>query len=572
MKKFLLGAAVCSLAGGVVLCADLAVSGRWFEDVTVSAGVNHPHSNRSFQNPYAKIMEGYTALGASASVADYDGDGFDDVFVTDSKLGGKNHLYHNNHNFTFTDKGDEAGVSGGNDESNATSDSLWFDYNNDGKPDLLVLRFGHNTLYKNLGNGKFEDVTKQAGLYRYSNAITAIAFDYDRDGQLDLFVGSYFQPINIFNPDSPRFFPESFETANNGGGVTVFHNKGNGTFEDVTKKAGLTLSGWTLDLGNGDADNDGFDDLYVACDFGTDRFFHNNGDGTFTDITEKAIGIDSKKGMNVDWGDYDNDGLLDIYVTNITDDYMREGNFLWHNNGDLTFTDVSRDTGTAETGWGWGAKFFDYDNDGWLDLYVMNGWVSAGKDSYVPDVFKMVTTPGIDFADARNWPPMGNKTLSGYEKKKLFHNEHGQSFRNDAARQGLDSIKDGRGIAIADFDNDGRLDIFAANANSDPFLYRNVAPAGQHWVQFALEGTKSNKAAVGAQVRLTAGGSTHLAFISGGNSFAGQSTNRVHFGLGSVAKVDKIEVRWPTGAKEEFDNVTADKLNRIVEGTGKKTK
>src|SRR6185312_14302922 len=311
VKKFLLGAAVCGLAGGAVLCADLAVSGKWFEDVTVSAGVNHPHSNRSFKNPYANIMEGYTALGASAAVADYDGDGFDDVFVTDSKLGGKNHLYHNNHNFTFTDKGDEAGVSGGNDESNATSDSLWFDYNNDGKPDLLVLRFGHNTLYKNLGNGKFEDVTKQAGLYRYSNAITAIAFDYDRDGQLDLFVGSYFQPINIFNPDSPRFFPESFETANNGGGVTVFRNKGNGTFEDVTKKVGLSLSGWTLDLGNGDADNDGFDDLYIACDFGTDRFFHNNGNGTFTDITEKAIGIDSKKGMNVDWGDYDNDGLLD---------------------------------------------------------------------------------------------------------------------------------------------------------------------------------------------------------------------------------------------------------------------
>ncbi|HVW10326.1 MAG TPA: CRTAC1 family protein [Bryobacteraceae bacterium] len=572
MKKVLLGAAICGLAGGVVFCAELATGARWFEDVTVSAGVNKPHTNRSFDNQYANIMEGYTALGASATVADYDGDGYDDVFVTDSKLGGKNHLYHNNHNFTFTDVGDEAGVSGGNDENNATSASLWFDYNNDGKPDLYVVRFGHNTLYENLGNGKFKDVTKQAGLYRYSNAIKAIAFDYDRDGQLDLFVGSYFQPINIFNPSSPRFFPESFETANNGGGVTVFHNKGDGTFEDVTEKVGLKLSGWTLDMGNGDADNDGFDDLYIACDFGTDRFFHNNGNGTFTDITEKAIGFDTKKGMNVDWGDYDNDGLLDIYVTNITDDYMREGNFLWHNNGDLTFTDVSRDTGTAETGWGWGAKFFDYDNDGWLDLYVMNGWVSAGKDSYVPDVFKMITKPGIDFADARNWPPMGNKSLSGYEKKKLFHNEHGQSFRNDAARHGLDSTRDGRGIAIADFDNDGRLDIFAANANSEPYLYRNVMPAGPHWVQFALVGTKSNKAAVGAQVRLTAGGSTRLAFISGGNSFAGQSTNRVHFGLGSVAKIDKIDVRWPTGVHEEFDNITADKLNRIVEGTGKKTK
>ncbi len=570
MKRLLLSAVACGLAGGAALLADLAATGKWFEDVTERAGVNHPHSNRSFDNPYANIMAGYTALGASAVAADYDGDGFEDVFVTDSKLGGKNHLYHNNHNFTFTDVAEEAGVAGGNDEQNATAASLWFDYNNDGRPDLLVVRFGHNTLYENEGNGRFKDVTKQAGLYRYSNAIKALAFDYDRDGKLDLFIGSYFSPINIFKPDSPRFFPESFETANNGGGVTVFHNEGNGTFTDVTKKVGLTLSGWTLDMGNGDADNDGFDDLYIACDFGTDRFFHNNGNGTFTDITEKAIGFDTKKGMNVDWGDYDNDGLLDIYVTNITDDYMREGNFLWHNNGDLTFTDVSRDTGTAETGWGWGAKFFDYDNDGWLDLYVMNGWVSAGKESYVPDVFAMITKPGIDFADARNWPPMGSKSLSGYEKKKLFHNEHGQSFRNDAARHGLDSIRDGRGLAIADFDNDGKLDIFAANANGNPYLYRNTMPDGRHWAQFELHGTKSNKAAVGAQVRLKAGGTTRLQYINGGNSFAGQSSNRVHFGLGDVSKIDEIEVRWPTGVHEVFTGVEADKLNRITEGTGKK--
>ena len=554
------------------VAAQVAAEGKWFQDVTKEAGVNHKHTNRVFDNPYAKIMAGYTALGASAAVADYDGDGYDDVYTTDSKLGGKNHLYHNNHNMTFTDVAEQAGVADGNDAQNAMADALWFDYNKDGKPDLLLIRFGHNKLYENLGGGKFRDVTKKAGLYRYSNAITAIAFDYDRDGQVDLFVGSYFQPINIFKPDSPRFFPESFETANNGGGLTVFHNNGNGTFTDTTEKAGFKLSGWTLDLGHADADNDGFDDLYIACDFGTDHFFHNNGNGTFTDMTEKAIGIDTKKGMNVDWGDFDNDGLLDIYVTNITDDYMREGNFLWHNNGNLTFTDVSRETGTAETGWGWGAKFFDYDNDGWQDLYVVNGWVSAGKESYVPDVFAMVTKPGIDFADARNWPPMGDKSLSGYEKKKLFHNDHGQSFRNEAARHGLDSVRDGRGIAVADFDNDGRLDLFVANANAEPYLYRNTMPAGRHWAQFLLEGKQSNRSAVGAQVRLTSGGTTRLEFVSGGNSFAGQSSNRLHFGLGDVAKIDQIEVRWPTGVREVFTGLEADKLTKIVEGNGKKIK
>jgi hypothetical protein len=546
--------------------------GKWFDDVTQKAGVARKHTNRIFKNPYAEIMQGYTALGAAAAVADYDGDGFEDIFVTDSQDTGKNHLYHNNGDFTFTDVAEQAGVANGNDSENASADALWFDYDNDGRPDLLVVRFGHNQLFHNLGNGKFRDVTRDAGLYRYMNAITAIAFDYDHDGDLDLFVGSYFQPVNLFNPNTPRFFPESFETANNGGGVTLFRNNGDGTFTDVTEAAGLKSSGWVLDLGHGDADNDGDDDLYVACDFGTDRFFVNNGNGTFTDRTESAIGIDNKKGMNVDWGDFDNDGLLDIYVTNITDDYMREGNFLWRNNGNLTFSDVSRETGTYDTGWGWAAKFFDYDNDGWLDIYVMNGWVSAGKESYVPDIFAMVVKPNIDFADARNWPPMGSKSLSGYQKKRLFHNEGGQIFTDQAARHGLDSIRDGRGIAVADFDNDGRLDLFVTNANAEPFLYRNILPGGSHWVEFLLEGKKSNRAGIGAQVRITAAGRTRLSFVNGGNGFASQSTYRVHFGLAGRDAIDKVEVRWPSGTRQVFKGMQADKIYKIVEGSSEPAK
>jgi hypothetical protein len=545
---------------------------RWFEDITHRAGILHKHSNRVFRNPYAEIMAGYTALGASAAVADYDGDGFDDIFVTDSGADGKNHLYHNNGNLTFTDVAEEAGVANGNDEQNASADALWFDFNNDGRPDLFVVRFGQSQLFENLGNGRFRDVTKGSGLDGYRNAITAIAFDYDHDGLLDLFIGSYFRPVNIFQPDTPRFFPESFETANNGGGVTLFHNNGDGTFTDVTDKTGLRQSGWVLDIGHGDADNDGYDDLYVACDFGTDRFFHNNRDGTFTDITKTAIGFDTKKGMNVEWGDFDNDGLLDIYVTNITDDYMKEGNFLWRNNGNLTFTDVARETAAYDTGWGWGAKFFDYDNDGWLDLYVANGWVSAGKESYVPDIFAMILRQGLDLADARNWPPMGRKSLSGYQKKRLFHNLHGELFEDDAARHGVDSVRDGRGVAVADFDNDGRLDLFVANANAEPILYHNTAPRGSHWVQFLLRGTKSNREAVGAQLRLTAGGRTYLRFVDGGNGFAAQSNRRVHFGLGSAAKIDRLEVRWPSGVKETLAGLPVDTLHMIVEGKGNQTR
>jgi hypothetical protein len=565
------------LSSLLVMAAALAAAAvdsgeRWFEDLTQKAGLAHKHSNRIFKNPYAHIMAGYTALGAAVAVGDYDRDGYEDIYMTDSKEDGKNHLYHNNGDLTFTDVAEDAGVANGNDAQNASADALWFDYNNDGWLDLLLIRFGHNQLFKNLGNGKFKDVTKESGIDRYMNAITAIAFDYDHDGYVDLFIGSYFQPINIFNPDTPRFFPESFETANNGGGVTVFHNNHDGTFTDVSEKAGIKLSGWTLDIGHGDANNDGWDDIYVACDFGTDHFFLNNGNGTFKDITETAVGFDSKKGMNVDWGDFDNDGLLDIYVTNITDDYMREGNFLWHNNGNLTFSDVGRETGTFNTGWGWAAKWLDYDNDGWLDIYVVNGWVSGSQESYVPDIFAMVTKPGIDFADARNWPAMGNKSLSGYQKKRLFHNEHGQMFKDEAPRHGIDSVKDGRGIGVADFDNDGRLDMVVSNANSEPFFYHNTmpaGPAGPHWVELVLEGTRSNRLAVGAQVRFTVSGKTYLRFVNGGNGFASQSSFRVHLGLADQKNIEKVEVRWPSGTRQVFENVGADHIYKIVEGNPK---
>ena len=550
-----------------------------FADVTVAAGVDRPHRLRRFDNPYADIMAGYTALGAAVAVADVDGDGHEDLFVTDSAEDGSNRLYRNEGDFTFTEVAAAAGVAAGNDARNASADALFLDYDNDGLPDLLVVRFGQNQLFHNEGGGRFRDVTRGSGLERYANGITAVAFDYDRDGRVDLAVGNYFQPVDVFAPATTRFFPESFETASNGGGVTLWRNEGwradgQVRFTDVTDRAGLRQSGWTLDLGAADADNDGDVDLFVATDFGTDRFFVNRGDGTFADRTAAALGYDTKKGMNAEWGDFDGDGWLDVYVTNITDDYMREGNFLWRNDGPapgggVTFSDLAAETGSRDTGWGWGAKFLDFDNDGWLDLYVLNGWVSAGPQSYVPDIFAMilrVNDKGGDFADLRDWPPMGDKSLSGYQKKRLFHNQRGQLFSEQAARHGLDSTRDGRGLAVVDLDADGRLDLFVANAGQPPLLYRNVQPQAAHWVELELEGTRSHRDALGAKVRLTAGGRTLLRHVDPGNGFGAQGTRRVHFGLGTARTIERVEVWWPSGLRQVVGGVTVDRLQRVVEG------
>ena len=451
-------------------------------------------------------------------------------------------------------------------------------------------------------------MAQAAGLTKFANTISAIAFDYDGDGWLDLLFGNYFRAVNLLDLDTPHVLPDDLDDADNGGGVTLWHNvpaasipgadgakTGGRAFVDVTAQAGLAHhQGWSLDLGHGDLDNDGDQDVYVASDYGTDRLFLNDGpspgETTFTDATEKVLGFDTRKGMNVDIADYDRNGWLDVYVTNITDEYMQECNMLWHNSGEGTFIDLARETGTCDTDWGWGAKFGDFDDDGWEDLYVVDGLRSAGEENYIPMLLQTIITPGVDFTDLDSYPDIGDRTWSGYQPQRLFRNLGDGTFREMAAEAGVDNRLDGRGIGVGDFDRDGRLDLVQSNARQRALLYHNVTPVADgagHWIELRLIGDGiarpdakpdakpgSNRGAIGARVTVTAGGATFLREVACGNGYASQSSTRVHIGLGTAKAVERVEIRWPDGSVQVLETedgkppVPIDALSRVAEGTG----
>jgi hypothetical protein len=557
----------------VLMCAlpltgNAAAPGIQFAEIGKQAGIRVQHHSRDFRVKRGDVLSLFATVGAAVAVGDYDDDGYEDIFVTDSEIGKPNHLFHNNGNLTFTDVAEEAGVAGGNDSFSIVTDALWFDYDNDGRLDLLVARFGTPLLYHNEGNGKFRNVTAASGLNMFANTVAVIAMDYDNDGKLDLLFANYFKPVNLLDLKDPHVLPNSLVNANNGGGVALWHNMGGGKFENVTDKSGVGgIRQWAFDVGTGDLNNDGLPDIYVACDYGPDHVFFNNGDGTFREVTAQAIGWDRKSGMNVEMADYDNDGWLDVYVTNITEKYAKQCNMLWHNNGDGTFADVSIESGTCDTGWGWAAKFGDFDNDGWQDLFVVNGLHSAGEEEYIPGTFALFKNPGVDITDLNNWPEVGDRTWNGYEKKRLFHNLADGRFQDVAADAGVDNRFDGRGIGVGDFDNDGRLDFVQTNLNQPLLLYRNTTEKTGNWVELKLIGVKSNRDAIGARVHLKAGGLSEMREVDGGNGFASQSSRRVHFGIGSATKIDDLEIRWPSGRREVI-HAPINRISYVEEGRG----
>ncbi len=552
-----------------------------FVDVTKAAGFTHVHHKPYLDPKLDRIMSWMVSVGAAAAAGDFDNDGLVDLYVTDSHKGEPNHLYRNNGDGTFVDVASQAGVAENiNDDSGTSMDCVWGDYDNDGNLDLFVVKWGRDVLFHNNGDGTFTNVTAKAFRNEkneqgspWANGNAATWVDYNGDGLLDIYVGNYFAPVDLWHLKHTRIMHDDFEKARNAGKNALFHNNGDGTFTDVGAKLKLDDPGWTLSVGHGDINNDGWPDIYCANDFGTDQLFLNKGDGTFSNITELAFGEDTKKGMNVDFGDVDNDGWLDIYVTNITTaEYLREGNMLWHNavsdeNGVPIFMDIAVETVTHEGGWGWGAKFFDFDNDADLDIMAVNGFITAGKENYWYDLASWTVT-GQDVADAKNWPIIGDRSFSGNEATRLWRNDGHQRFTEIAALAGVDNRHDGRGVVLFDYDNDGDLDIYLANQGTAPVFFRNDIGGSGHWLGLRLIGRPeagSNRDAIGARVTVVTSTGQQIRELEGGNSYSGQSDRRVYFGLGDDMFINTLEIRWPSRRVQVMHNLRADKIITLQE-------
>jgi hypothetical protein len=497
--------------------------------------------------------------GTGVAMIDYDGDGrLDLFFVNGSTLEGfpageapTNHLYRNAGGGRFEDVTERAGLAA----SGWGQGACVGDYDNDGKDDLLVSYWGQNHLYRNTG-GRFEDVTRAAGLsesrVRWNTGCAF--FDYDRDGRLDLIVANYID-LDLKTaptPDSGLCRYKGLEVACGPPGLTggrnlLYHNRGDGTFEDASEKSGITRASGTYGLGVStlDFDNDGWTDVYVANDSNPSALYRNNHDGTFTDIGIKAgcaYSQDGKPqaGMGIAIGDYDHNGTMDIFKTNFAGDtstlYANTGNGLCE---DRTFAGGIG----LNTRWlGWGTSFVDLDNDGWLDLFLTNGHV-------YPEVRQL-------------------KTEAGYEQRKVVYRNLGNGRFADITEQLGPPVTDpkaGRGTAFGDLDDDGQIDVAIANVNDLPDLYRLNGNKANHWVTLKLVGTSSNRNAIGARVHCVSGGVEQWQEVRGGGSYLSQNDFRVHFGLGAATRVDRLEVRWPNGNEQAWQNLDIDRVHTLTE-------
>jgi hypothetical protein len=502
--------------------------------------------------------------GTGVAIFDYDNDGWPDIFIVNgttldplaSAKPATSHLYHNNHDGTFTDVTAKSGLQ----KSGWGQGVCVGDYDNDGWEDLYVTYYGKNVLYHNNGDGTFSDVSAEAGVAGSGKLWgTGCAFvDYDRDGKLDLMVANYVD-FDLSTAPAPgerasciwkgapvMCGPRGLPWTKN----TLYHNLGNGKFQDVTTKAHIdqTTGHYSFSVSTLDFDDDGWPDIYVACDSTPSILYHNNRDGTFTDvavISGAAFNEDGKEqaGMGSTVGDFNGDGKLDIFKTNFSDDTAT----LYRNNGDGTFDDVTFAAGLGlHTQYlGWGTMFLDFDNDGWPDLLLVNGHV-------YPEVDKQ---------------HLGSNFL---EPRILYHNNGDGKFTDVSHLAGpaINVASSSRGLAIGDLWNDGRLEAVISNMSAAPSLLENQLRSTNHWIAIRTVGTKSNRDGIGARMTIKIGARTLVDEVRSGSSYISNNDMRVHFGLGPATKIDWIQLRWPSGLTERFTDIAVDKIHTLKEGTG----
>jgi enediyne biosynthesis protein E4 len=555
--------------------AALSRYGFRLEEVSKASGIDFQHQAPTLDAKLNHIMPEVASMGAAVSVVDFDRDGWQDLYVTNSGEGSKNCLYRNLGDGKFKDVAAEMNVADVNQPGTGVSmGAVWGDYDNDGYEDLFLYKWGRPELFHNDSGHGFTRVTEQAGLPAWVNANAAIWFDYDRDGKLDLFLGGYYsENIDLWHLKTTEMMPESFEYARNGGRKYLFHNLGNGRFEEVSQQLGINTNRWTLAVSAADLRGSGYPDLFIANDYGVAELFFNREGKKFDDVgTQTGVGFAPKSGMNAAFGDILNQGKFSIYVSNISEEsYLIQGNNLWvpreGTEGDaIKYDNMARDMGVELGGWSFGAQFGDLNNDGTLDLYLVNGYVSADKNAnYWYDFSKVASGNSTIISDAAHWPPMQGRSLSGYQQKKVWLNDGAGRFTEVAQAVGVNDAFDGRSIAQADLWNRGVLDVVVANQRGPLLLYKNTVAPENKWVEFELEGTQSNKSAIGAQVRVFWNKQQQVQEVSGGSGFCAQNERRLHFGLGKNAQLEKVEIRWPSGKMQTLDSVEIGKLNKVKE-------
>jgi hypothetical protein len=538
----------------------------WFEDVAAKSGLRvlNVNGNRTSKK---YIIE---ATGSGVAIFDYDNDGWPDIFLVNGespreiaaphaaapKSTPTSHLFHNNHDGTFTDVTIKAGLV----------DTGWGqgvcvgDYDNDGYDDLYVTAYGHNRLYHNQGNGTFKEVAAQAGAAGSGDEWgTGCAFvDYDRDGKLDIAIANYVHfdlaktpppgegPGCMYDGTPVMCGPRGLASAPN----TLLHNVGNGKFEDVSKKSGFefTHGHYCFSVSTLDYDEDGWPDIYVACDSTPAILYRNNHDGTFTDKAAEvgvAFNEDGREqaGMGSTVGDYDGDGHLDIFKTNFSEDTAT----LYHNNGDKTFTDVTFAAGLGiNTNFlGWGAMFIDVDNHGLPDLLVVNGHVYPEVDA--------------------------NQLSSTYREPRALYRNIGNGKFKDISKDSGPGIllpTPGRGLAIGDLWNDGRQEAVINNISDYPMLLVNLAANTNHWLCLRLVGKQSNRDGIGARVTVQGESRSWVDEVRSGSSYNSSNDLRLHFGLAQETNIKAVDIRWPNGNSEEFPGVNIDRCISLTEGSG----